>query len=146
MFFESLSHVINQESHVYSWNLGENYLVHFLIFWNLPRLTGEISKFQKSAIGKFIPNFPFKHVITSTYTKTFQSLSTEATTTRCSVRKGVLRISENSQENTCVRVPLLIKLQASGLWHRCFLANFPKFLRTPFLQYTSGRLLLCLPL
>ena len=58
-----------QESHVYSWNLGENYLVHFLIFWNLPRLTGEISKFQKSAIGKFIPNFPFKHVITSTYTK-----------------------------------------------------------------------------
>ena len=26
-------------------------------------------------------------------------------------------------------------------WHRCFLANFEKFLRTPLLQYTSGRLL-----
>ena len=28
------------------------------------------------------------------------------------------------------------------LWHRCFPVNFSKFLRTPFLQNTSGRLLL----
>ena len=28
------------------------------------------------------------------------------------------------------------------LWHRCFPGNFVKFLRTPFLQNTSGRLLL----
>ena len=27
------------------------------------------------------------------------------------------------------------------LWHRCFPVNFVKFLRTPFLQSTSGRLL-----
>ena len=33
--FESLSHVINQESLVYSWNLGKIHLVHFLKFWNL---------------------------------------------------------------------------------------------------------------
>ena len=26
------------------------------------------------------------------------------------------------------------------LWHRCFPVNFAKFLRTPFLQNTSGRL------
>ena len=26
----------------------------------------KISKFQKSELGKFIPNFPHKHVITST--------------------------------------------------------------------------------
>ena len=32
--FESLSHVINQESHVYSQNLGKTYLVYFLKFWN----------------------------------------------------------------------------------------------------------------
>ena len=32
-----LSHVINQESHVYSWNLGKIYLAHFLNFWNLLR-------------------------------------------------------------------------------------------------------------
>ena len=29
------------------------------------------------------------------------------------------------------------------LWHRCFPVNFAKLLRTPFLQNTSGRLLLC---
>ena len=28
------------------------------------------------------------------------------------------------------------------LWHSCFLVNFAKFLRTPFSQNTSGRLLL----
>ena len=27
------------------------------------------------------------------------------------------------------------------LWHRCFPVNFAKFLRTPFLQNTSGQLL-----
>ena len=29
------------------------------------------------------------------------------------------------------------------LWYRCFPVNFVKLLRTPFLQNTSGRLLLC---
>ena len=31
VFFGSLSHVINQESHVYLWNMEKIYLVHFLI-------------------------------------------------------------------------------------------------------------------
>ena len=57
-------HVINQESHVYSWNLGKIYLVHFWKFWNPPHFTQEISKFQKSELGKFI--LPLKHLITST--------------------------------------------------------------------------------
>ena len=39
VLFESLSHVINQESHVYSWNLGKIYPIHVLKFWNLPRFT-----------------------------------------------------------------------------------------------------------
>ena len=43
VLLESLSHVINQESHVYSWNFGKIYLVHFLKFWNL-----KISRFSKS--------------------------------------------------------------------------------------------------
>ena len=30
------------------------------------------------------------------------------------------------------------------LWHNCFPVNFAKFLKTPFLQNTSGRLLLFL--
>ena len=37
VLFESLSHVINQESRVYSWNFVKNYLLHFLKVWNLPR-------------------------------------------------------------------------------------------------------------
>ena len=28
--------------------------------------------------------------------------------------------------------------KVAGLWHRCLPVNFPKFLRTPFLQKTSG--------
>ena len=59
----------NQESHVYLWNLGKIYLIHFLKFWNLPRFTQEISKFQKSELGKFISNFTKKHVITRTKLK-----------------------------------------------------------------------------
>ena len=49
-----------------------------------------------------------------------------------------LEISQNSQENICARVPILIKLQACNFikietWHGCFPVNFAKFLRTPFL-------------
>ena len=39
----------------------------------------------------------------------------------------------------CARPATLLK---KSLWHRCFPVNFAKFLRTPFLQNTSGRLLL----
>ena len=42
---------------------------------------------------------------------------------RCSIKKVFLKISQNSQEN------------------RCFPVNFAKFLRTSFLQNTTGRLL-----
>ena len=69
--------------------------------------------------------------------------------------KVFLEISQNSQENTCARDSSLIKLQAvtglrpatllkKRLWHRCFSVNFVKFPRTPFLQNTSGRMLLIL--
>ena len=37
---------------------------------------------------------------------------TEAVTRRCSVKKVFLKISQNSQENTCARVSFLMKLQA----------------------------------
>ena len=36
VLFESLSHVINQESHVYSSNFGKIYLVHFFEILNSP--------------------------------------------------------------------------------------------------------------
>ena len=37
----------------------------------------------------------------------------EAVAQRCSIEKGFLEISQNSQENTCARASFLIKLQAS---------------------------------
>ena len=40
---------------------------------------------------------------------------TEAVAQTCSVKKVLLEILQNSQENTCTRVSFLIKLQASGL-------------------------------
>ena len=89
----------------------------------------------------------------------FPDKSFRSSHTRCSVKKGVLRITQNSQENTCAKVSFLIKLQASGqslffnkvagfrhatllkkrLWHRRFPVNFAT---TPFLQNTSGQMLL----
>ena len=42
---------------------------------------------------------------------------------------------------------LCLSLKKNRLWHKYFPVNFAKFLRTRFLQNTSGRLLLkCLPL
>ena len=40
---------------------------------------------------------------------------TEAATRGILCKKVFLEISQNSQENTCARVPTLIKLQVSGL-------------------------------
>ena len=72
---------------------------------------------------------------------TTMQLFSEAGARSSSVKKVLLEISQKSQENTCVKVSFLIKLQESGLgpatllkkrlWHRCFTVNFLKFLRTP---------------
>ena len=48
-----------------------------------------------------------------------------------------LKISQNSQENTCARVSLLKKLKKKflfkkRLWYSCFPVNFAKFLRHLF--------------
>ena len=42
-------------------------------------------------------------------------VDSEVVVQRCSVKKFFLKISQNSQENTCARVSILIKLQAQGL-------------------------------
>ena len=90
------------------------------------------------------------HIREVTYEKKCYVL--EAFFRNCSVKKVFLKNSQNSQENICVRVSFLIKLQASDLFfnkvaglkpatllkkrlcHRCFLMNFEKFLRMPFLK------------
>ena len=46
----------------------------------------------------------------------------------------LLKISQNSQENTLVRVSFFLRpatFSKKKLWHRCFPKNFAKFLRTP---------------
>ena len=69
---------------------------------------------------------------------------------RCFVRKGVLRnFAKFTGKHLCqslffnkvadLRSANLLKKR---LWHRCFPVNFAKFLRIPFLQNTSWRLLL----
>ena len=71
---------------------------------------------------------------------------------RCSIITGVLRnFAKFTGKNLCpslffnkvagLRPATLLK---NRLWHRCFPVNFAKFLRTTFLQNTSGRLLLSL--
>ena len=69
---------------------------------------------------------------------------------RCSLKKGVLRnFAKFTRKHLCQR-PFFNKVAGlrpaaflkKSLWHRCFHINFAKFLRTPFLQNTSGRLLL----
>ena len=61
---------------------------------------------------------------------------------RCFIKKMFFKILRNSQENTGARVSLPATLLKKRLWHRCFPVNFGKFSRTPFLQKTSGWLLL----
>ena len=53
-------------------------------------------------------------------------------------KKGVLRNFAKFRGKHMCHAILLKK----RFWHRCFSVNFAKFLRTPFLQSASGRLLL----
>ena len=70
---------------------------------------------------------------------------------RCSIKKGVLRnftIFTGTQlcqsaflnEVAGLSPAALLKIFKTTLWHRCFPVYFVKFLRTPFLENTSGRL------
>ena len=69
---------------------------------------------------------------------------------RCFTQKGVLRnFTKFTGKHLCqsifynkvasLRPATLLKKRH---WHRCFPVNFVKFLTTPFLQNTSGRMLL----
>ena len=61
---------------------------------------------------------------------------------RCSVKKDVLRNCAKFTGKHLCQSLFLNKVAGLRLWHRCFPVNFARFLRTPFLQNTSGRLLL----
>ena len=61
----------------------------------------------------------------------------------CSLRKNVLKIFCKDHRKTPVLIFFLNK--AAELQRSCFPVNFDKFLRTPLLQNTSGRLLQRIP-
>ena len=99
-------------------------------------------------------NFQY-HRYSKTYFHSFIPLNLNSLTSfrsshrRCSVKKGVLRnFAKFTGKHLCqslffnkvagLRPETLLKKR---LWHKCFPVNFAKFLRTPFLQNTSGRLL-----
>ena len=67
----------------------------------------------------------------------------EVVVQRCFVKKVFLEISQNSQENTCVRVSFLIR-PATLLKRDSDTGVFLSILRNFFLQNTSGQLLLFL--
>ena len=75
----------------------------------------------------------------STVRTVYSDIFTEAAIRGVLWKKTFSEISQNSQENTHARVSFLKKFIKN--WHRCFPVNFVKFLTTPFLQNTSGRLL-----
>ena len=105
---------------------------------------GDLELRKCPILRTFIPIWIARFII-------FEKLSHGRTRNRrCSVKKGFLEISLNSQKKRLcqrlffnevarLRPATLLKKR---LWHRCFPVDFTKFLRTPFLQNTSRRLFL----
>ena len=63
---------------------------------------------------------------------------------RCSMKKGVLRNFAKFTEKHLCQSLFFNKVAGLRFRYRCFPMNFAKFLRTPFLQNATGRLLLLL--
>ena len=62
--------------------------------------------------------------------KIWDSTTLEAATTGVLWKKVLLKISQNSQENTCAGASFFIKKQAWGLkklWYSSFFVNLAKF-------------------
>ena len=109
------------------WDLFTISFTIFLLMRNITRwmLDTEVKVFHESI--SYFMKWPWNCISWNALKEKFHSVS------------FLLEISQNSQENTCSIHLFLIKRK---LWHKCFPVNFAKFLRTLFLQNTSGRLLL----
>ena len=117
-------------------NLSCEYLLNFLSNWLFYNYLETFSIFYQIT-GNFI-------WLSQNWPSTF--LLVRSSHLRCFFfKKGILRTSQNSQENTYARDffnndNLLNKSPK----HKCFPVTFVKCLRTSFLQNTSGPLLLSL--
>ena len=112
-----------------SWDKRMFFFFYYQLFpfsFSCACLMGKFKKTEYNPICKvfteifLIPKIPHSTI-----------LITEAVVQRCSVKKVFLKISQNSQGNTCARV---------YFWNK--LAGLAKFLRTPFLTEHLRRLLL----
>ena len=125
----AFSDVIDELELSFSFAEAEFWIVFSFSILSVWILSGVFSLLDDLLISEIMLEFEF----------TF-STNSRSSNLRCSIKKVFLEISQNSQENICARD--LKKNLKKNLWHRCFPVNFAKFLRTPFLQSTSGRLLL----
>ena len=65
--------------------------------------------------------------------------NTRSSHQRCSIIKGVLiNFAKFTGKHLCQSLFLNKVAGLRHRWHQCFLVNFAKFIRTPFLQNTSG--------
>ena len=99
-------------------NVLENYIrkVKSLVFLTFEKLSIETEFSHKYLKGHFfligVSRGIFTGEILKLY-KHFENTPDRSSHLRCSVKKGVLRNLQNSQENTCARVSFLIKLRPS---------------------------------
>ena len=96
--------------------------------------------FAKFARNLFCSTHPVARILVL-ITQSWQNsiIRNRASHQRCSIKKGALRnFTEFTEKNQC-QSHFFNKVK-TRLWYRCFPVNFGKFLRTPFLQNTSGRL------
>ena len=70
--------------------------------------------------------------------RAFVNVSSEGAIGRCYMNQVLLKDLPNSQENQSLQRATLLKRRVQ---HRRFPVNLKQFLRTPFLQNTSGQLL-----
>ena len=104
-------------------------------------------------MGVIVISIDVKHVSGIRFTESIEismmASSSEAVVQSCSLKKVLLEVSQNSQENTCARASFLIKLQAWALAQLfssefCELSKSSFFHRTPLVA-ASTLLLVKLP-
>ena len=116
-------------------------LRHFMKYKNSENRFSEFSLSWKTSLLNLFPCLINPFVVNGVYKSLKENESItwkaskvvfvfwEAVVQRCSVKKMLLEISQNSQENNCARVSFLIKLQASGFfWIPFFLIVEVSFL------------------
>ena len=108
------------------------------------------NQIRKSKLKNRYRKWTLRHNIGRFFKFFSQSGSYRSSHGRCSVKKGVPRnFAKVTGKHLCqslflnrVAGHMPATLLKKRLWHRCFYGNFAKFLATPFLQNTSGRLFL----